>query len=80
MSVINMAIYFGTVTEPNGNVALKEPQILDQSTDIDNKIKNGLSEKNSYGVNIVQDPKDVRINFNELEKRIYRPARRGFAF
>ena len=71
----------GTVTEPNGNVTLKEPQIVDQSTEINNKIKNELNEKNKLsGINVPQDPKDVRINFNDLEKMIYRPARRGVAF
>ena len=76
-----ICFFKGTVTEPNGNVTLKEPQIVDQSTDINDKTKNELNEnKNLCGINVPQDPKDVRINFNDLEKIIYTPARRGVAF
>ena len=54
-------------------------QTLDQSADIDNNIRYELNEK-GFCAKVTQDHNDVKINFNELERSIYRPARRGFAF
>ena len=69
----------GTDGDQNRDIKEKDMQTLDQSADIDNNIRYELNEK-GFCAKVTQDHNDVKINFNELERSIYRPARRGFAF
>jgi len=69
----------GTDGDQNRDIKEKDMQTLDQSADIDNNIRYELNEK-GFCAKVTQDHNDVTINFNELERSIYRPARRGFAF
>ena len=54
--------------------------MLDDKIDKDIEIKKELNDKNIYCTKDAQDPKDVRINIQELERTVYRPAMRGLPF
>lgn len=54
--------------------------MLNNFIDIDNRIQHDLNDENIYSAKDAQDPKDVRVNIQELERSVYRPTMRGLAF
>ena len=54
--------------------------MLNNFIDIDNRIQHDLNDEKIYSAKDAQDPKDVRVNIQELERSVYRPTMRGLAF